>query len=90
MENTAYWNTDIDFLITPINVYGRPHKACSKLGIPIIAVEENKTILNDKMPDNVIVAKNYLEAAGIISAKKAGVAVSSVVRPLKNTEINRD
>jgi len=43
--STAYWNTDIDFLVTPINVVGRPHIACLKFGIPIIAVEENKNVL---------------------------------------------
>lgn len=85
-NKNAFWNTDIDFLISPINVWGRPHKACVKAGIPIIVVEENKTILNDKMGDNVIIAKNYLEVAGIINAKKAGVTLESVRRPLKQTK----
>ncbi len=87
LKDNAYWNTDIDFLITPINVFGRPHIACLKAGIPVIAVEENKTVLNDTMPDNFIIAKNYLEVAGIISAKKAGIMVSSVRRPLKRTKL---
>ncbi len=83
----GYQNSDIDFLISPINAFGRPHKACVNAGIPIIAVEENKTVLNDEMPDSVIVAKNYLEAVGIISAKKAGVSLSSIKRPLNKTEV---
>jgi len=87
IKDNAYWNTDIDFLITPINVVGRPHAACLKHDIPIIAVEENKTILKDKMPDSFIIAKNYLEVAGIISAKKTGVTLSSIKRPLKKTKI---
>ena len=87
MKYNAYWNTDIDFLITPINVFGKPHIACQKAGIQVIAVEENKTVLKDKMPDNFIIAKNYLEVAGIISAKKAGIMVESVRRPLKYTKI---
>lgn len=90
MKDNAYWNTDIDFLITPINVVGRPHLACCKYGIPVIAVEENKTTLKDKMPDNFIIAKNYLEVAGIISAKKAGITVESIKRPLKKTKIIED
>lgn len=81
----ALWVDDIDALISPIGVWGKPHTACFEHGISIIAVEENKTILNDKMPDDTIIAKNYLEAAGIIAAAKAGVAVESVVRPLKKT-----
>ena len=80
-------NTDIDFMITPANVFGRPHKACVKHGIPVIAVKENKTVLNDAMPDDFIIVENYLEAAGVIAAKKAGVTLESVRRPLKETEI---
>ncbi|KKK70654.1 hypothetical protein LCGC14_2921810, partial [marine sediment metagenome] len=83
----AYWNTDIDFLITPVNVFGRPHAACVGAGIPVIAVKENKTVLDDDMPDSFIIAENYLEVAGIISAKKAGVTVSSIRRPLERTNI---
>ena len=88
LGDTAYWNTDIDFLVSPINVFGRPHLACVKKGIPVIVVEENRTALNDKMPDSFIIAKNYLEVAGVISAKKAGVAISSIRRPLERTKIN--
>ena len=87
LKDNVYWNTDIDFLISPIGVFGRPHKACMKAGIPIIVVEENKTVLNDKMPDSFIIAKNYLEVVGIISAKKAGVTIASVRRPLEKTKI---
>ena len=87
LKDNAYWNTDIDFLVSPISVVGRPHFACLKFGIPVIAVEENKTVLNDKMPDNFIVVQNYLEAAGVISAKKAGIITSSLRRPLDRTKI---
>ena len=57
--------------------------------ISVIAVEENRTALNDAMPDNFIVAKNYLEAAGIISARKARVSLESIRRPLKRTKIKK-
>ena len=81
---------DVDFLVTPINCVGRPHKACIKAGIPIIAVKENKTVLNDKMPDTFIIVENYLEAAGIIMAHWAGIDYRTVRRPLKNTIIHRN
>jgi len=84
----GYRNYDVDFLVVPIGVWGRPHEACAKAGIPIIAVEENRTVLEDTMLKNVIVVKNYLEAAGVISAKKAGVSLCSVRRPLERTVIN--
>jgi len=39
------------------------------------------------MPDSFIIAKNYLEVAGIISAKKAGVSIQSTQRPLKISKV---
>jgi len=82
LRDNAYWNTDIDFMISPINVFGRPHAACLKFNIPVIAVEENKTVLEDKMSNDFIIVRNYFEAAGIICAKKAGIIISSVRRPI--------
>jgi len=73
---------DVDFLVTPINCVGEPHYACIDADIPVIAVRENKTILNDKMPNEFIVVENYLEAAGVLIAMKAGVSLQSVRRPL--------
>jgi hypothetical protein len=83
----AYRKEDIDYLVTPINVLGRPHTACMEANIPVIAVEDNKTVLKDEMPESFIIAKNYLEVAGIICARKAGVTLESIKRPLKRTVI---
>lgn len=74
---------DVDFLITPIDCVGEPHYACIKAGIPIIAVKENKTVLKDKMPEGFIIVDNYIEAAGLLMAYKAGVSFNSVRRPLR-------
>jgi len=76
-------NSDVDFLITPINCVGEPHRACMEAGIPIIAVKENKTILKDKMPESFIIVENYIEAAGYLMAYKSGVNPKSVRRPIK-------
>jgi len=78
---------DVDFLITPINCVGRPHKACLERNIPIIAVKENKTCLNDAMPDEFIIVENYLEAVGIVQAMKIGISPKSVRRPLAHTAV---
>ena len=83
----VWWRDDIDFLVSPINVFGRPHLACVKADIPIIYVEENRTVLNDMMRDSFIIAKNYLEVVGIIAAKKAGITLASVRRPIAGTVI---
>jgi hypothetical protein len=76
-------NNDVDFLISPINCVGEPHYACINAGIPVIAVRENKTIMNDKMPDDFIIVDNYIEAAGLLMAFKAGIYPKSVRRPFK-------
>jgi len=75
-------NDDIDFLITPINCVGEPHRACLEKGIKIIAVKENKTVLNDTMPEEFIIVDNYIEAAGLLMAYRAGIDARSVRRPL--------
>ena len=87
MSRAALWNTDIDFLITPANVLGRPHRACLNSGIPVIAVKENKTALNQEMPDEFIVVEDYLQACGVICALKAGITIESTKRPLNKTII---
>lgn len=71
---------DIDFMISPVNCVGEPHYACMEAGIPIIAVRENSNVLKDKMPDSFIVVDNYLEAAGLLMAYRAGVSMKSVRR----------
>lgn len=71
---------DVDCLITPVGCIGPPHEACLKANIPVIAVKENKTVLNDPMPAEFIIVENYWEAVGIMIAMKAGVHPASVRR----------
>ncbi len=79
---------DIDFLVSPSGCWGYPHNACLSAGVEILVVEENKTIYTGiKLPDATSVP-NYLEAAGVILARKAGVVPSSVRRPLGKTIIH--
>ena len=78
---------DVDFLVTPVDCVGRPHHACLKAGIPVIAVKENTNCLNDPMPDEFILVDNYLEATGLIAAMRIGVSRESVRRPLGRTFI---
>lgn len=64
-------------LITPTGCVGRPHQACFRAGIPVIAVEENTTSMKHT-DGRIIYVKNYLEAAGLISCISAGVDPDSV------------
>jgi len=77
---------DIDCLISPWGCWGEPHKACYDKGIPIIAVKENKTYLNESM-DKAIAVENYLEAAGIVMSWRAGVSLNTLRRPLAYTTV---
>lgn len=79
---------DVSCLITPFGCVGRPHLACDDHDIPIIVVKENRTCLNDPMPDSFIIAENYLEAAGIIACMRAGIDRRSVRRPILPTIIH--
>ena len=69
---------DIDCLITPIDCFGRPHKACIENDIPIIAVRENTTCLNKSIPIAILV-DNYLEATGIVQTIKIGITKESIL-----------
>ena len=88
----AFWRgslsrNDVDFLISPVGIWGRPHKACYKAGIPVIMVKENTTCMYETPPVDVIRLNTYLEVAGYIQAIKAGVSLESIRRPLRKTNI---
>lgn len=76
---------DIDVMVSPYGCWGRPHYACVEAGIPIIAVKENTCVSNKSM--QAIEVENYLEAAGLLMAMKAGISRESIRRPLKPTVI---
>ena len=74
-------------LVSPASSLGGiPAIYAHKHGIPIVAVHENRTIM--EVPGerlglkNVIEAQNYVEAAGVLLALKKGIALQSVRRPL--------
>ena len=75
---------DIDFMVSPGDCYGTPHEACLHQNIPIIYVKENKTIETAcPVTQRDFLVDNYIEAAGLIMAMKAGVHWSTVRRPLR-------
>lgn len=78
---------DVDCMVTPIGCVGTPHHACLEAGIPIIAVKENTTVLDDPTPAEFIVVENYLEAAGHLMSMRAGIVPSAVRRPLEPTHV---
>jgi Protein of unknown function (DUF3326) len=66
---------------------GVPALYAQSLGVPIIAVEENRTVLDvtqEKLGlENVIRVRSYTEAAGVLLALKKGINLQSLERPLR-------
>ncbi len=83
---------DVQAVIVPIGCCGGiPVLTAQKYNVPVIAVEENKTVLavtpNKLGLNNVIVVKTYLEAFGVVAVMKSGVSLDSVRRPLSKIEV---
>ena len=76
-------NKDIDFLITPHGLFGRPHLAAAKLNIPIIVIMENTTCYSNDFKyseyKNLIFVENYLEAAGVVMSMTAGIDYRTIL-----------
>lgn len=79
-------------LITPYDCLGGiPVLKAIENNIPVLAVYENKTVLNItakalNIEDKVIHARNYLEAAGYLLALKEGIAINSITRDFCKAE----
>ncbi len=79
---------DVDVLVSPDGICGRPHRACREMGIPIIFVGDNTVSFAD-VPADRIKATTYFEAAGMIKGMEIGVTFESIIRPLPNTIVYR-
>jgi hypothetical protein len=86
---------DVSCLVIPDGCLGLPVLAAMEQGIPVIAVKENvNNMKNDLLglpfrPGKLLVAENYLEAAGMLGALKSGVTLESVRRPVTPTAVSR-
>lgn len=84
---------DIHCVVIPAGCLGLPTLAAMKQGIPVIAVNENKNLMrNDlsRLPWNqsqFYIVDNYWEAAGVMSALKAGIDPRVVRRPLTSASL---
>ena len=88
---------DISCLVIPDGCLGLPTLAALEQGIPVIAVRENKNLMENDLttlpwkPGQLYIVENYWEAAGVMNALRAGIAPESVRRPLEytNTEVRK-
>lgn len=87
---------DISCVVIPDGCVGLPTLAALEQGIPVIAVKENRNRMRNNLqdlpfqPGKLFIVENYLEAVGVMSALRAGVAVSAVRRPLAFTNVHEE
>ena len=78
---------NVSCLILPDGCIGLPTLAALQQGIPVIAVREGQGIMRNDLtilpwrPHQLFVVENYWEAAGVLSALRAGITPNSVRRP---------
>lgn len=86
---------DLSCLIIPNNCIGLPTLAALEQGIPVIAVRENENCMQNKLEDlpfssgKLFIVDNYLEAVGVMTALRAGIAIETIRRPITPTRIIR-
>jgi hypothetical protein len=89
----VFTNRDIHVLITPDRCISLPVLSALEQNIIVIAVDDNTNIMENDLsqlpwgPNQFFRAKNYLEAAGILTSLKNKISPYSVLRPLEPTKI---
>lgn len=85
--------SNISCLVIPDGCIGLPTLAAFEQGIPVIAVKENKNLIENDLStlpwahDQLHIVDNYLEAVGIMAAIKSGISLGSIRRPLLSTKV---
>ncbi|QDU91387.1 hypothetical protein Pla175_48090 [Pirellulimonas nuda] len=86
---------DISALVIPDGCVGLPTLAACQQGVPVIAVRGNKNMMKNDLTQlpfeagQLIFVENYLEAAGMLAALKAGVARDALARPMSPLRVSR-
>ncbi len=84
---------NVSCLVIPDGCVGLPTLSALEQGIPVIAVRENRNCMRNRLEDlpfargKLFIVDNYLEAVGVMTAMRAGVAVETVRRPLADTVV---
>jgi Protein of unknown function (DUF3326) len=79
---------DVSALVIPDGCIGLPVLAALEQGIPVIAVSDPLHLMANDLaalpwaPGQFCRVENYLEAAGALCARKTGLAIDSVRRPI--------
>ena len=91
----AIRSANISCLVIPDGCIGLPTLAALHNGVPVVAVRGNTNLMRNDLdnlpwrPMQLRRVENYLEAAGVVAALRAGLAPASVLRPLPSAPIQR-
>jgi len=86
-------SADVSCLVIPDKCVGLPTLAALEQGIPVIAVRENDNLMQNDLAalpwasGQLHIVENYWEAAGVMTALKAGISPQSLRRPLVATRV---
>jgi len=86
---------DISCIVIPDGCIGLPTIAALMQSIPVIAVRENENLMRNDLTHlpwgkgQFIQVDNYLEAAGVMNALRAGISLESLRRPMLATTVTR-
>ena len=86
---------DISCLVIPDGCLGLPTLAALEQGIAVIAVRENTNLMKNDLTafpwaqGQLHIVENYWEAAGVLSALKAGIDPMSARRPLPAVAVEK-
>jgi hypothetical protein len=84
---------DISCLVIPDGCLGLPVLAALEQGIPVIAVSDPDHLMTNNLaalpwrPGQFCRVNNYLEAVGVLCARRSGLALESVRRPILPTPV---
>ncbi len=87
--------SDVSCLVIPDKCIGLPTLAALEQGIPVIAVKESTNVMQNDLEQlpwadgQLHIVENYWEAAGVMTAMRAGIDPKSVRRPLAPTIVER-
>ena len=94
-EPGVFTARDVSCLVIPDGCLGLPTLAALEQGIPVIAVRENTNLMKNDLTalpwanGQLHIVENYWEAAGVLSALKAGIDPMTARRPLPATPVER-
>lgn len=88
VEPSVLTARNVSCMVIPDGCLGLPVLAALEQGIGVIAVRDNRNLMHNDLsalpwaPGQFVVVDNYLEAVGALCARKAGLALDSVRRPI--------